>query len=84
MNFLRAWRNESFKELGKSRIKRITMCGFVIASIWCFADYMSGSLGLKLRDDFICLVLAILAERCIPWGKEQQSSSMNLNVAKEN
>lgn len=62
-------RNLFFAEIGKKRFNRILFCGFVIAVIWCFADFRSGSLGVNPMDDFICLGLGVVAERLIPWGK---------------
>ncbi|EOO44233.1 hypothetical protein CN553_12650 [Bacillus cereus] len=62
-------RNEFFKEMGSSRLKRVLFCTFFIANIWCFADLLSGSLSINLWHDLICLVLGIVSERLIPWGK---------------
>ncbi|WP_168898357.1 hypothetical protein [Bacillus sp. ISTL8] len=62
-------RNEYFKELGKKRWKRALFCAFIIACIWSFADFLSGSLAPNLWHDLLCLVLGVIAERLLPWGK---------------
>lgn len=74
MKFLdtsREVRSLFFAGLEARRLNRILFCGFVIAVIWCFADFRSGTISINPVDDFICLVLGIIAERLIPWGKPQ-------------
>lgn len=69
MSFLRYVRNEVFKEFGKNRIIRILFCSFIVSILWSFTDWVGGIYEPKLRDDLICLVLGIISERLIPWGK---------------
>lgn len=69
MSFLRYFRKEFFKEIGKNRFMRILFCSFTIAILWSFTDWIGGIYEPKLRDDLICLVLGIISERLIPWGK---------------
>ena len=73
MDSLRKLRNLVFEDMGKSRIKRIFMCAFVIASIWTFADIVRGNLSFNLWHDLICLGMGVVAERLIPWGKTAES-----------
>jgi hypothetical protein len=68
-NTLRYERNLFFAALGMRRFNRILACTFVIACIWCFADFRSGNLKANYIDDIICLGLGVIAERLIPWGK---------------
>lgn len=63
-------RHSFFEYLGTKRYLRILFIAWVIAAIWIFADWRSGSLTVNLWDDLICLLLAIVAERLIPWGKD--------------
>lgn len=74
MKLLKAWRNAFFEEAGKKRITRILVCSFVLALIWTFADLKSGVFSVNPLDDLICLLLGIMSERLIPWGK---ASSVN-------
>ena len=71
LNTLRNERNLFFAALGMRRFNRILFCGFVIALVWCFADFRSGNLKVNFIDDIICLGMGIIAERMIPWGKPQ-------------
>lgn len=71
LNTMRDVRNLFFIGLGTKRVNRILFCGFVIAVIWCFADFRSGSLTVNYIDDIICLGMGIVVERLIPWGKPQ-------------
>lgn len=68
------FRQKAFNELGKSRIKRIAVCTFGIAAVWCLADSLSGSLSVNLWHDLLCLGLGILTERLIPWGTENEKA----------
>lgn len=70
MTVLTEFRHQAFADFGKSRIKRIAFCTMVIAAVWFFADWLSGSLSVNLWHDVICLIFGIIAERIIPWGKE--------------
>lgn len=63
-------RNRFFQEVGKHRIKRILVCSFAIAMVWLLADYVSGNLGVNLWHDIACLLLGIVLERILPWGKQ--------------
>lgn len=69
MKKLRHIRSEFFKEFGKKRYMRILFCSFTIAILWSFTDWLGGIYEPKLRDDAICLLLGIISERLIPWGK---------------
>lgn len=82
MSFLRKFRNVFFKEVSKNRLLRILFCSFVIAILWCFTDWLGGIYEPKLRDDLICLVLGIISERLIPWGKSNPKSEYSLQQLK--
>lgn len=71
LNILRYERNLFFAALSMRRFNRILFCGFVIALVWCFADFRSGNLKANYIDDIICFGMGIIAERLIPWGKPQ-------------
>lgn len=66
---LRLMREGIFEALGDKRWKRIVVIALFIALIWCFADWISGSLKPNLWHDIICLLLAVCIERLLPWGK---------------
>ena len=70
---LRMIRNSLFEQLGKKRWKRVLAIAFTIATIWIFADWVSGNLQPNLWHDALCLVFAIVVERLLPWGKPQQT-----------
>ena len=78
MQFLREIRNAFFLELGKKRFTRIVVCTLVIATVWNFADTLSGSLAFNLWHDLICLCLGILAERLLPWNKTTSGAEEKL------
>lgn len=65
--------NEQFQEITKKRWKRIAVCTFGIAILWCSIDFLRGNLSFNLWDDLICLGLGILTERIIPWGKSAET-----------
>lgn len=69
MDTLRILRNAFFEATGNQRWKRVALIALFVATIWCFADWMSGSLQINLMHDFICLGMAIVIERLLPWGK---------------
>lgn len=66
---LRGVRNQLFEMAGKKRWKRVALIALFIALVWCFADWISGNLKPNLWHDLICLVMAVIIERLIPWGK---------------
>lgn len=70
---LRMIRNSLFEQLGKKRWKRVLTIAFIIATIWIFADWVSGNLQPNLWHDALCLAFAIVVERMLPWGKPQQT-----------
>lgn len=67
---LRGARNQLFEMVGEKRWKRVALIALFIALVWCFADWISGSLEANYWHDLICLLLAIVIERLVPWGKE--------------
>lgn len=69
METVRVIRNLFFQEVGSRRVYRILFCALVIALIWTFADWRSGNYNPMLLDDAICLVLGVIAERLLSWGK---------------
>lgn len=71
LNKLRYERTLFFTVLGMRRCYRIMFCSFIIALVWCFADFRSGNLEANYINDIICLGMGILVERLIPWGKPQ-------------
>lgn len=71
LNTLRYERNLFFAVIGTKRFNRILFCGFIIACVWCFADFRSGNLQANYVDDIICFGMGVIAERLIPWGKPQ-------------
>lgn len=66
---LKGIRNEFFETLGKKRWMRIITIAFSIALVWDFADWISGSYAPNLWHALICLALAAVIERLLPWGK---------------
>lgn len=70
METARELRYRFFKQVGKSRIKRIVVCSFGIAMMWILADLISGNLSVNLWHDLLCLFLGIALERLLPWGKQ--------------
>lgn len=74
-------RNAFYTEVGKKRWKRVVFCTLVIAIIWDFADWLSGSYQLNLWHDFICLGLGIISERFVSWGKIDDRSKTTVKQA---
>ena len=70
MEMIRILRMLFYREVGKTRLGRIAMCTFIIGLIWIMADTISGSLSVNPYHDILCLGMGIVAERLIPWGKE--------------
>lgn len=70
MNLAIELRNRFFQEVGKHRMKRILVCSFGIAMVWLLADFISGNLSVNLWHDLACLLLGIVLERILPWGKQ--------------
>lgn len=66
---LRLIRNSFFEMVGEKRWQRVALIALFIALVWCFADWISGNLKPNLWHDFICLVMALIIERLLPWGK---------------
>lgn len=63
-------RNEFFEMAGKSRFKRIAIISLFIALIWIGVDYfVYDNLTMNLKHDLIVLMLGIVVERLLPWGK---------------
>ncbi|PLS19027.1 hypothetical protein CVD28_01080 [Bacillus sp. M6-12] len=72
MKLLQSVRNEFFKQTGKTRFKRTIVIAFFLASYWCGIDYfVHHELTMNLWHDISVVVLAIIVERCLPWGKEK-------------
>lgn len=85
MKTLIEFRNEFFKEMGKSRIKRILIIAFAIAVIWCGVDFfVHDSITMNLWHDLAVLVMAAIVERIIPWGKEKKENQNEYQKEEEN
>lgn len=83
VQFARDLRNTFFNELSKRRLSRIVMCLWVIGLVWIFADIQSGNFNNSFKDNLICLVLGIIAERLIPWGKTTSEADELLRAKNE-
>lgn len=71
MSFLAEVRNEFFEKTGQSRFKRIIVIAFFIAMIWCGVDFfVHDKLTFNLWHDLSVVIIAILLELCLPWGKQ--------------
>lgn len=76
-------RNQFFEHFGQQRWTRIVVCVFVIASIWNISDLLSGKFTFNFSHEIIALVLGIVAERLIPWGKTEEYSRKRVKEATE-
>jgi len=71
MNYLRYFRNEFIKVASEKRWKRIAVIAFGLAIYWCFIEWITiGQLKPNYWHDVICIGIAIVVERCLPWGKK--------------
>ncbi|WPQ60035.1 hypothetical protein [Paenibacillus polymyxa] len=70
MLLLKNVRNQFFETAGKSRLKRILVIVFFLGAYWCGIDlFVHEGLTANLWHDFTVIILAVLVERCLPWGK---------------
>jgi hypothetical protein len=66
-------RNEMFNKIGEKRWKRILIVSLFIGLVWCAVDYFAyNNLTVNYKHDIICLLLGVLGERIIPWGKSNK------------
>lgn len=70
MEMIRILRMLFYREAGSTRLGRIAMCTFVIGLVWIIADAISGSLSANPYHNALCLMMGVVAERLLPWGKE--------------
>lgn len=72
MDAIKLYRDMFFSELGKSRVSRILVVTFMVCIIWIIADLVSNNLGFNIMHDIGALIIGIVIELIIPWGKTSQ------------
>ena len=78
LNTLRNERNLFFAALSMRRFNRILFCGFVIALVWCFADFWSGNLKVNYIDDIICLGMGSIAVLIFPFKRSRDHPKLHI------
>ncbi|MEB2301575.1 hypothetical protein LAV72_18385 [Lysinibacillus xylanilyticus] len=69
---LQSFRNQFFKLTGEYRWKRILVIALGLAIYWCFIEWLTiGELKPNYWHDIICLAIAVIVERSLPWGKKE-------------
>lgn len=72
-----------FKEFEKKKVHRVLMITFFISIIWIISDLFNGNLSFKISDSLITLLLAVIVEHIIPWGKQKDPVRESVRVARE-
>ncbi|KEK10210.1 hypothetical protein [Lysinibacillus sphaericus] len=69
---LQSLRNQFFYSMGEHRWKRILVLYLGLAIYWCFIEWLTiGELKPNYWHDIICLAIAAIVERSLPWGKKE-------------
>lgn len=82
MDLYRDLRREFFDLYGKYPIVRIFICMLFVSIIWYFVEWFNGIEDynqMTLLKVVVCLVLAIVIEQLIPWGKQDSSNEVPLS-----
>lgn len=66
---MREVRDTIFLHAGVYRETRILVITIAIASLWIFIDVVTDNYKINYWHDVCCIVLAVLIERLLPWGK---------------
>lgn len=66
---LREARDLLFLHAGVYRETRILVITTAIAFLWIFVDVVTDNYKINYWHDVCCIVLAVLIERLLPWGK---------------
>lgn len=66
---LRRFRKVFFKTFGEERRSRVLVIYIFISDIWLLADLVSGSYNYNLLRELSFLLMAVIVERLLIWGK---------------
>ena len=81
---MKEFRDLFFIELGKTRFRRVITCIFLIGLVWNFADALNGSFSFNPLHDIICLILGVVVEFILPWGKRNSNADEVEKLIKTN
>ncbi len=82
---LQLLRKQLFKSVGEKRWKRILVIYLGLAIYWCFIEWLTiGELKPNYWHDIICLAIAVIVERSLPWGKKEINMEKYMIAIKDN